>query len=603
MELIKLSDYIVDTIARRTGVRHVFMVTGGMAMHLIESFGRHPNMTVVPTHHEQAAGVAASSYGRVRGTPGVVLVTAGPGALNAVNPCAGAFMESVPLVIVSGQVSRANSRQGHHVRQRGIQEAEIVDVVRSLTKYAAKIDDPERVRMHVERGLRLAVTGRPGPVWFDVPVDVQAAMIDPDSLPGDEEGKVAEPLSDSGDVFARMTDALRTASRPLLVLGHGIRLAGAARFAERLVDRLGIPFQTTWNGMDLVGNSHQLFFGRANVFGPRYANLIIQNADLVLAIGARFGIQHTGYNVGAFCRGARLIMVDIDETEMGKPGLSVSDKIVMDAGKFMEGMLSAERSVVPSRVADWISYCERVKKKFPIAPKIEDLNSAQFVEPKYFVDRLSEAMPDNAVFPFGSSGMGHTETGGIFRCKNGQRVYTFKGLAAMGYGLPCAVGAAIAAGDRPVFTLIGEGGLHLNVHELQTIRQFALRVKIIVLNNGGYHSIHMTQKAYFDGHFVGSGPESSVSFPSIKGLTALYGLNYYKIVSNHEIDRTLGDFVGDSKAAILEVVVDPMKPLEPKIASSRLTDGSMVSRPLEDMTPLLDRNELRDLMFIPILDM
>ena len=604
MSTMKLSDYVVREIARATGARHVFMLSGGMAMHLIESFGSSDSFTVIPMHHEQAAGIAASAYARVRETPGVVMVTAGPGALNAVTPCAGAFMESIPMVFVSGQVSRANSRQGHPIRQRGVQEAEIVDVVRSITKYAAKIEDPSTVRKHLERGLKLAVSGRPGPVWFDIPVDVQAAMIDPESLEGDHEPIEISELHERDDAFFdRIAREIRHAKRPLLVLGHGIRLAGAAGEARKLVDALGVPFQTTWNGMDLVGEEHPLSFGRANIFGPRYANLIIQNADYVLTVGARLGIQHTGYNVEGFCRGAHLAMVDIDAAEIRKPGLEVDEEIVMDAGVFLRGMLAAiAREGRTEKPTGWLEYCARMKDRFPLAPSLGEVDGEPYVDAKYFVARLSSELPPNAIFPFGSSGQGHTTFGGIFRCKAGQRAFTFKGLAAMGYGLPCAVGASFASEGRPVFTLVGEGGLQLNIHALQTIKQNKLPVKIIVFNNGGYHSIHMTQNAYFNGHFVASGPESGVSFPPISGLAALYGLVYYSVACNADVDSALKAFIASPDAAFLEVFVDPAKACEPKVASMKLPDGSMISRPLEDMAPLLDRDELKKIMFIPLME-
>ena len=603
MPQVKLSDYVVERISEATGAKHVFTLTGGMAMHLVESFGTHPGFTVVPTHHEQAAGIAAAAYGRVLDLPGVVLVTAGPGALNAVTPCAGAWMESTPLVVVSGQVSRANSCQGHPLRQRGVQEAHIVQLVQSITKYAVRIDDPESVALHLDRGLRLMREGRPGPVWFDIPVDVQGSMVDSDKLLRDVQPRSAQADAPLGPVTDRILRELRAAKRPLLLLGHGLRLAGAAELAVPLVESLGVPFQTSWNGMDLVGDEHPLYAGRANLFGARYANLIIQNADFVLALGARFGIQHTGYDVEGFCRGAKLVMVDIDPAEMNKPELKVGERIRADAGAFVRSLLTSISAEI--RVAelesDWQSYCRRVRQRFAPLPICPDPTSS-YVDPKYFIGRLAQAMPANAVFPFGSSGMGHTVTGGFFATKRGQRVFTFKGLAGMGFGLPSAIGVAVAAPSRPVFTVIGEGGLQLNLQELQTAKEFALPIKVIVLDNGGYHSIRMTQKAFFAGHFVGSGPESRVTFPPLSEVAALYRMTYFRIQRDQEVDEVLARFIGEPGASILEVAVDPDRPLEPRVASARRADGTMVSRPLEDMAPLLDREELRQLMYIPLRD-
>lgn len=593
---MKLSDYVVRTLKEVTGNDTVFLLTGGMAMHLDESFGT--MMRVIPCHHEQAAGIAASCYARMKEKPGICCVTAGPGALNAVTPCGGAYLDSIPMIFVSGQVSRANGRQGHPVRQRGIQEVEIVDVVKSITKYAVRIDDPATVRYHLEKALYLAVTGRPGPVWLDIPVDVQAADIDPES----QEGFVP-PVETNGcayDVKA-VVAALLQAKRPMVCFGGGVRLAGAKSLVKPLVDSLGVPFQTSWNGMDLISTDDPLCFGRANVFGPRYANILMQDADYVLFIGCRLGIQHTGYNVEAFVRGAHVVMVDLDVNEMEKPGLHVDDKIVMDAKVFMTQALACASTLPHADISGWITKCQAIKKRFPIAPSLDEVKDQEFVQPQFFVDRLASLLPEGAYFPFGSSGMGHTVTGGIFRCKSNQRVYTFKGLAGMGYGIPCVVAAALAHPDKTAVTLVGEGGLQLNIQELQTALTNRLAIKVIVFNNGGYHSIHMTQTSYFHKHFVGSGAESGVTFPPLPEVATLYRMQYYQVHKNQDVGAQIQAFLNDKQAAFLEVFIDPTKPLEPKCASMKLPDGRMVSRPIEDMLPLLDREELQKIMDIPLL--
>ncbi len=601
---MKVSDFVVDYLARRTGARHAFMLSGGMAMHLVESFGTHPAFTVVPMHHEQAAGIAASCYARVRECTGVLMVTAGPGALNAVTPCGGAWMESVPLVVVSGQVSRANGRNGQAVRQRGIQEVEIIDVVRSITKYAAKIEDPGTLVAHLAAGLEAATSGRPGPVWFDIPVDVQALDLDLPELDGLTGSPAADRATTPAEKAAvqRVLDRLAAAERPLLVLGGGVRLAGAAALVPDFIKQLGVPVQTSWNGMDLVDSADPLVYARANVFGPRAANMIFQNADCILAIGARFGIQHTGYNVAAFARGAHLIMVDVDETEMDKPGLRVAERVVMDARRFIQTAQALLPATQTRDLASWREHCDGLTRKYPLAPSFDEVRASPYIDPKYFITRLAEVLPANAVFPFGSSGMGHTITGGIFKTKLGQRVFTFKGLAAMGYGVPCVVGAAFAAPDRPVLTIVGEGGLQLNLQELQTIRHWQLPTKIIVLNNGGYHSIHMTQRGFFKGHFVASGPESGVSFPPLAKLAEVYGFAYHDLRSNDDVDAVLERFLAEPGPAFLEVFVDPAGLVGPRIVNTTQPDGSIVSRPIEDMAPLLGRDELQADMLIPLED-
>lgn len=594
---MKLSDYVVSTIKRVTHTDSVFLLTGGMAMHLDDSFGK--LMHVVPCHHEQAAGIAASSYARVHETMGVVCVTAGPGALNAVTPCGGAYLESIPMMFVSGQVSRSNGRQGHPVRQRGVQEVDIVSVVQPITKYAVFVDDPSTIRYHLEKALYVATHGRPGPVWLDIPVDVQGAEIEPD-----QQKAFIPPCGSQAEAdFTELLRHLFASARPMICFGGGVRLAGAKPLVKPLVDALGMPFQTSWNGMDLISTDNPLCFGRANLFGPRYANILMQDADFVLFIGCRLGIQHTGYNVEAFARGAYVAMVDVDQAEMEKPGLHTDLKIVEDARTFMEALL-AQLSLYGgprANIAPWIAKCNQIKKRFPIAPSLDEIQDDMFVEPHFFVDRLASLLPDDACFTFGSSGMGHTTVGGIFRCKDHQRVFTFKGLAGMGYGIPCVVGAAFAKESRTAVTLVGEGGLQLNLQELQTALTQQLAIKVIVFNNGGYHSIHMTQTAYFHKHFVGSGIESGVSFPPLTEVAKLYRMHYYAVKENRMVDTAIRAFLQDQSAAFLEVFLDPEKPLEPKCASRKMPDGRMVSRPIEDMAPLLDRAELQSMMDIPLL--
>lgn len=577
------------------------MLSGGMAMHMIESFGRHPGFKVVPMHHEQAAGIAANSYGRTLNTTGICMVTAGPGATNAVTPCAGAWMESSPMFFLSGQVSRKNGRGDLAIRQRGIQEVDIVSIVKSITKYAVQISEAGSIRYHLEKALFLATHGRPGPVWLDVPVDIQGALVDETMLQGFD--PTPAELSIGGiPVGERLCEQIRErisrAKRPLLVLGQGVRLSGAAPLVQDLVRHLDIPVQTSWNGMDLIPADDPHVFGRANVFGPRHANIILQNSDLLLVIGARLGMQHTGYNVSAFARAADIIMVDLDPAEMEKPGLNISTRIHADAKCFIEQLLkTAPIGEKPSAHADWFRYCRNIRSKYGK----RDISQDGYVDPFYFVERFSHKSPDDAVITYGSSGMPHTVFGGNYEIKGAQRAYCFKGLAGMGYGLPCTVGSAFATPGKRIYTLIGEGGLQLNIQELQTIRHFNLPVKIIVFNNGGYHSIRMTQTTFFNRHFVASGPESDVTFPDLEKIAACYGLKYNRVDANERVDEAIAKLGADLEPAFLEVFISPDKALEPKLASYKLPDGSMESRPLEDMVPLLPREELAKDMIIPLI--
>lgn len=603
--MIKVADYLVHAIKQLTGIDHVFMLSGGMAMHIIDSFGREPGIKVIPMHHEQAAGIAANAYGRIKNITGVCMVTAGPGATNAVTPCAGAFMESSPMVFLSGQVSRKNGKGVLPIRQKGVQEVDIVSIVQSITKYAVQITEPQSIRYHVEKAVYYATNGRPGPVWIDVPVDVQGAMVDETALDGfipsySEMNMKGHPVGDKD--ISGVIDRLKKAKRPLLVLGQGVRLSGAAELVEPLVRSLGIPVQTSWNGLDLIGFDDELYFGRANLFGMRYANIIIQNADLILCIGARLGLQHTGYNIEGFARNAEVIMVDLDSGEMEKPDLGVTQKIRSDAKEFILKLTdSLQSGSVKTEISEWLAYCSNIKRKYPRNKNLTELAGNEWVDPGYFIASLTDVLPGNALIPYGSSGMSHTMFGGNYYLKYGQRAFCFKGLAAMGYGLPCTVGASLADPGKMTFTLIGEGGLQLNIQELQTIRHHQLPVKIIVFNNGGYHSIHMTQGNFFEKRFVASGPESDVSFPPLDGVARLYGFEFYRVERNEDVHAKLKEMCADMRPAFLEVMIDPVKSIDPKIISYQKADGTMESRPLEDMSPLVPRDELQADMFIPLI--
>jgi acetolactate synthase-1/2/3 large subunit len=510
-------------------------------------------------------------------------------------------MDSTPVIFLSGQVSRANSKTGLDVRQRGIQEVDMIPIVKPITKYAELVQDPTSIRYHLEKALFFARHGRPGPVWLDIPLDVQGAMVDESLLKGFEPGELGNELNPrpQNKELEFFFERLANAKRPLLILGGGIPLSGARELVPALVEHLKIPVQTTWNGMDLLPENHELFFGRANTFGPRYANIIVQNADLLIAIGARFGMQHTGYNVKAFGRGAFKVMVDLDPAELSKLDLKIDLPLKVDALFFIEEVL--KRPIKKSDMNSWLELCQKTKDRFPFFPSEESVQSETYVNPYFFTHCFSEALPANSVIPIGSSGMGHTVVTGIFEVKKGQRVFTSKGLAAMGYGLPSTIGACFASEKKLTATVIGDGGLQLNIQELQTIRHHKLPIKLFIWNNQGYHSIRMTQKNYFKGHYVGSTPDSGVSLPDLSELAKTYRFNYSKISNNENLKAAIQKVLELDGPTICEVMIDPERALEPKLASYQTPDGRMESRPIEDMSPLLDREELQKYLTIPLI--
>ena len=569
-------------------------------MHLLDSLGS-SELSVFPMHHEQAAAIAAYAYGRTLNSIGVCFATSGPGATNTLTGVAAAYTDSVPMLFISGQVSTLFSQRPYGLRQRGFQEFNIVDVVAPTTKYSRFVERAEDIRYELEKACFLARAGRPGPVWLDIPLDVQAARIDLPTLRGFD--PVSEGLADLNPVpdaalVSSIIEKIRNAKRPLIVLGHGVWLSGAKDNALRLLNLLHIPVQTTWNAIDLVPESNPFYFGRANAYGPRYANFIIQNADYILTIGARLGVQHTGYNVEAFARDAFVDMVDLDEAEAHKPFLKIDRFSRCDAKAIIESLaafIAGDKNTAHpiSAPSDWIEYCERIKRAYPVAPSLEEAGVSSYVDPYYFVDVLSELLPDDALVPLGSSGSSFTVSGQAFKPKARQRVFHAKGMAAMGFGVPSAIGASVALNNKMAITLVGDGGFQLNIQELQTIVHYQLPIKIFVINNNGYHAIRVTQENYFENRYVASSVESGVSMPSLKKIANAYGLGHRIIQNNDEVGAEISATLANQQPEIIEILVDPSKHLMPKLGSFIKPDGSMASRPLEDLVPLLDREEFR----------
>jgi acetolactate synthase I/II/III large subunit len=597
-KFVKVSDYICSRIEELTCTKHIFLLSGGGMMHLLDSLGR-SELSVFPMHHEQAAAIAAYAYGRTLNSIGVCFPTSGPGATNTLTGVAAAYTDSVPMLFISGQVSTLFSQRPYGLRQRGFQEFNIVDVVTPTTKYSRFVERAEDIRYELEKACFLARAGRPGPVWLDIPLDVQAARIDLSTLRGFD--PVSEDLVDlnpapDAALVSSIIEKIRIAKRPLIVLGHGVWLSGAKDKALHMLDLLHIPVQTTWNAIDMVPESHPRYFGRANAYGPRYANFIIQNADYVLTIGARLGVQHTGYNVEAFAREAFVDMVDLDEAEARKPFLKIDRFSRCDANALIEAMsavVEADTTHHISAPPDWFEYCGRIKRTYPVAPSLEDAGASNFVEPYYFIDVLSDLLPDDALVPLGSSGSSFTVSGQAFKPKAHQRVFHAKGMAAMGFGVPSAIGASVALDGKMAITLVGDGGFQLNIQELQTIVHHQLPIKIFVINNNGYHAIRVTQENYFENRYVASSVESGVSMPSLKKIANAYGLRHRIIKNNGAVRAEITATLANQQPEIVEILVDPNKHLMPKLGSFIKPDGSMASRPLEDLVPLLDRDEFR----------
>jgi acetolactate synthase I/II/III large subunit len=592
--LIKLSDYVWNHLAD-AGIRQAFLVTGGGAMHLNDSLGRCGRIAITCNHHEQACAMAAEGYARVSGRPAAVNVTTGPGGINALNGVFGAWTDSVPMLIISGQVKRETCMGCNNVpglRQLGDQEADIISMVKGITKYAAMVTEPESIRYHLDKALTLATSGRQGPCWLDIPVDVQAAMIDEAAL------KTYEPTADlprwdAAQVTAQcgeVLERLRKSERPVIMAGTGVRLADAVDVFRRTIRRLGIPVTTAWTH-DLVASDDPLYCGRPGSIGDRAGNFAVQNADLVLVIGSRLNIRQVSYNWPSFARGAFKIQVDVDPVEFAKPTVRPDLAVHCDAKVFLEE-LDRQASAGPynaSRHATWLAWCRERMARYPIVqPKHRA--DADRVNPYYFVESLFAGLADDDVVVC-ANGAACVMTFQAAKLKTGQRLFSNSGSASMGYDLPAAIGAAVAREGRRVICMAGDGSLQMNIQELQTLAHHRWPIKLFVWSNSGYLSIRTTQQNFF-GRLVGESAGSGVSFPDVVRLAEAYGIPVRRI-SRNDCAAAVAEAIAAPGPVVVDVVMDPGQSFEPKLSSRQLPDGRIVSPELDDMFPFLDRDELK----------
>lgn len=603
----RLADYVADFLAAK-GVSDVFSVVGGGAMHLNDALGHHDRLKVTYNHHEQACAIAAEAYARLENKIAAVCVTTGPGGTNAITGVVGGWLDSIPMFVISGQVRYDTTARyalqftEKPLRAMGDQEYDIVKSVTPMTKYAVMIEDPRDIRYALEKGWHLATTGRPGPVWIDIPVNFQGGFIETDELrgydPAEDDAELPPAVTD--EVIATVLEKIKNAKRPVFHAGYGIRLSGGYEAFRSVMEKLNVPVVTYWNAVDLIEDEHPLYCGRAGNMGDRPGNWAIQNADLILAVGTRISIRQVGYNWKTWAREAEVIMVDVDKAELKKPTLHVEMPVWADAKDFLTKLNAAATDKV-FEGGLWNETCARWKRDYPaVLPRQWEENGTT-ANVYAFVRYLSSRLPENSLTAV-SNGACCVVGNQAYVIQKGSRMANNSAVASMGYGLPAAIGTCIGGGRKTTICLEGDGSIMMNLQELQTILTNKLPIKIFLINNNGYHSIRITQTNLFSNHCkVGIGEESGdLSFPQFELLAKAFGYPYFSAHSNAEMKQVVDEVLATDGPVFCEIFTDTAQVWEPKSSTKRLADGTLVSPPLEDLAPFLPREELAAQMFVPM---
>lgn len=597
---MRVSDYVAKTLVDN-GVHHVFMLTGGGAMFLNDTFGHEARIKCIFNHHEQACAFAAEGYARITNRPAVINVTTGPGGINALNGVFGAWVDSIPMLVISGQVKRETCLATYAIpglRQIGDQEADIISMVRGITKYAVFVDDPKMIRYHLEKAWHLAQSGRPGPCWLDIPIDVQSSLIEPDQLEG-YDPRIDQPVYEPNlpEICKDVLERLSTAKRPVILAGKGIRLGNALDEFEQAIRSLSIPVVPGWTSIDLIANDDPLFCGRPGDLGTRAGNFTVQNSDVLLILGNRLGLRQVSYNWKSFAREAYKIQVDIDAVEFNKPTVRPDLAIHCDVKSFLTELNRQIRKakLEPGTHSQWLAWCQERVVRYPVVLPRHREQNGNSINPYYFIEELFSKLRNDDVVVCGN-GTANVVTFQAAAIKKGQRLIANTGDASMGYDLSAAIGAVFALGNHRVICLAGDGSLQLNIQELQTVFHHHLPVKLFVLNNNGYLSIRLSQLKMFK-RVTGEGPDSGVSFPDIIKVAEAYGLPANRI-GYEELKEGVQKALETPGPFICDVMLDPEQSFEPRIASRQLDDGRIVSSPLEDMYPFLSTEELKENLFI-----
>lgn len=597
--MIRVVDFIASFISDELKVRDVFMLTGAGSMHLTDGVICNKKLRAICVHHEQSASMALEAYARANENFAVGYFSTGPAATNALTGLGGAWQDSVPCLFISGQVKKSETQIAAEIdglRQFGVQELNIIPVVSSLCKYAVHLSDPKMVRYELEKLIAIAKDGRPGPVWLEVPMDVQAASIDPDTLPS-YHSEYVKPAASFEDI-AYVANLLVRAKRPVIIAGRGVRLAGALKILEDLAISFSIPVVTPYLGIDNMRHDLDVYIGKTGVKGDRPANFAMQNSDLIIAVGSSLHVSVIGYEYGHFARAATKVVVDIDKSSHQKKTIKIDRLIQSDAKIFLEFLMSqlkAER--FKSEFHAWLNQCVVWKKKYPVC--LPEYEHTQGVINIYsFVDRLSKLSEAKDFFVSDAGSAFYAVSQAIQLTKPNQRYIPSSAMATMGYSLPAAIGVSTAIGDRRVLAVTGDGSFQQNIQELQTLLHYKLPVKLFVLNNDGYLSIRASQKNYFKERYIGEGPRSGVTMPDTLKICEAYGVPAARVSNLSDLDEAIKIALETPGPYVLDVITPPEQLIIPTVSSKVNSDGSMSSRPLEDMAPFLDREEYLSNLFI-----
>jgi acetolactate synthase-1/2/3 large subunit len=583
--MIKVSDYIVKYL-ENLGVKNIYTLTGGGCMHLTDSFGKSKKIKSIFNLHEQCSAICADAESQYTGKLGVTLVTTGPGGTNTLTGIAASWIDSIPILVLSGQVKTTDLMENKNIRQMGVQEVDIVSIVKSITKYAVTIKNPNEIKFHLDKAIYLATSDRKAPVWLDIPLDVQGAIVDEKSL----FGFIPFPQNKNINSFKikKLLKLINRSERPVILAGNGIRLSGGLDLFQKIYGKLKIPILTTWKAADFLDDDDLFYVGKPGSIGQRGANYIQQNSDLIICVGTRLDYCQTGFNYPNFAKNAKKVIVDIDSNEIDKTKIKYDLIFNVDANSFLKKLNSLLEKEKIKSFKDWLYRGIDLKYKYPVC--LNEYYKEEKINPYVFINELSTILDNKAIIIPDSSGSASEITQQSFRIKKGQRFFCSPGLGSMGFAVAHSIGACIASDYKDVYCIAGDGSLQHNIQELELINRYKLPIKIFVFNNNGYNSIKTTQTKFFNDHLVGCNKESGVSIPPFKKIAECYRINYFLIPNLKSLLLNLKDIIENTKnkSAIIELLINPDILTQPKIQNEVLPDGKIVSKPMEDMFPFVN---------------